>query len=335
MSETRKLAAIPIRRRTFIAALGCTVSAWPLAALAQQRIPRIGYLDRARDARWGFPAFQHGLSDLGYVLGENVEIESRFWQGGQQDEMEGLARELVDLKVDVIVAIGNGVYAAHRVTKTVPIVTAAATGDIVADGLADSPGHPGGNVTGQTYFVRELFVKRIALLKEVKPAMTSVGLLSPQGNSELPAHLRAMAAPVKALGVTLETVEVAGPNDCDRALSAGSGASIGGLVVIDAPQFWFGGASPIAAAAVRHALPSAGALEFARYGGLLGYGVDFLPMFRRAATFVDKILKGAKPGDIPIEQATTFHSSVNLQTAKALGVDIPPTVLAAADEVIE
>jgi putative ABC transport system substrate-binding protein len=311
----------------------------PFAARAQQRVARIGFLATAEGLGFGairgFGAIQRGLSDLGYEPGKDVEIESRFWSTGQEDEVEELARELVDLKVDVIVTIGDGVYAAHRVTKTVPIVAAVATGDIVADGLADSNGHPGGNVTGQTYFVRELFVKRIALLKEVKPSMTSVGLLSQQGNSELPTHLRAMDAPVKALGVALEPIEVAGPNDCDRALSAGPGASIGGLVIIDAPQFFGAGAATIATAAARHALPSAGALEFARYGGLLGYGVDFLPMFRRAATFVDKILKGAKPGDIPIEQATTFHSIVNLQTARALGVDIPPTVLAAADEVIE
>ena len=207
------------------------------------------------------------------------------------------------------------------------------TDDIVADGLADSPGHPGGNVTGQTFFVRELFAKRTALLKEVKPAMTRVGLLFPQGMSELPAILRAVDAPVKALGVELKPIEVAGPGDCERALSAGPGASIGGLVVIDAPQF--PGGAAIAAAALHHTLPSAGALEFARYGGLPGYGVDFLPMFRRAATFVDKILKGAKPGDLPIEQATKFEMIVNLTTAKVLGLEIPQTLLAAADEVIE
>jgi putative ABC transport system substrate-binding protein len=144
-----------------------------------------------------------------------------------------------------------------------------------------------------------------------------------------------MDAPVKALGVALEPIEVAGPNDCDRALSVGPGASIGGLVVTDAPQFFDAGAGVIATAAAHHGLPSAGALQYARYGGLLGYGVDFLPMFRRAATFVDKILKGTKPGDIPIEQATKFLTVVNLKTAESLGLNIPPSLLAAADELIE
>lgn len=210
------------------------------------------------------------------------------------------------------------------------------TGDIVADGLADNPGHPGGNVTGQTFFVRELFVKRIALLKEIKPAMTSVGMLAIQGLSEVPNHVRALNAPVKALGVELLLIEVAEPSDCDRALDAGPGASIGGLMVIDAPQFIVGaGAVAVAAAAAHHALPSAGGLSFARNGGLIGYGVEFDPMFRRAAAFVDKILKGAKPGDIPIEQATKFATVFNLKTAKALGIDIPPTLLAAAADVIE
>jgi putative ABC transport system substrate-binding protein len=213
------------------------------------------------------------------------------------------------------------------------------TGDLVASGLADSLTHPGGNVTGLTFFINELYVKRIALLKEVKPTMTSVGLLVAQGLSSIPSLLRAIDAPVKALGVEVKPIEVASPSDCDRALSAGAGPSIGGLVVTDSTQFnEFGirdAAYAIAVAAARHGALSAGPPVFARFGGLLGYGVDVVPMFRRAATFVDKILKGAKPGDLPIEQATKFEMIVNLTTAKVLGVEIPPTLLAAADGVIE
>jgi putative ABC transport system substrate-binding protein len=329
-----------MRRRDVIRVLVGATAAWPLAARAQGRIARIGYLSPAPPLEMQFyAALLKGLRDLGYVEGENVQIESRFSDYGQarQDRLSAHASELVALKVDVIVTWGSGVYAAHKATTTVPIV--AVTGDLVALGLADSLAHPGGNVTGETFFVHELYVKRIALLKQVKPAMTSVGLLVEQGLSSIPSLLRAIDAPVKALGVALEPIEVAGPNDCDRALSSGPGASIGGLVVTDSAQFAeFGlglGVAAIAAAAARHGVPSAGTPIFAWYGGLLGYGVDVVPMFRRAATFVDKILKGAKPGDLPIEQATAFHSNVNLLTAKALGIDIPPTVLAAADEVIE
>ena len=325
-----------MKRRTFIAALGSTAAAWPLAARAQDRIPRIGWLSpaSAEADKALFGAFQAGLRDLGYVPGQTVAIEARF-ANGHEDRMAELAKELVDLKVDVLVAGGPATYAAHRVTTTIPIV-APVTGDIVAMGIAASLAHPGGNVTGQTFFATELFVKRIAFLKQIKPSMTRVGMLVSQGLSSIPTTLRNLDGPVKALGLALETIEVVEPADCERALSSGPGASIGGLAVVDAPLFILGeGPAIVAAAALKRGLPTAGALPLARSGGLLGYGVDLVPMFRRAAVFVDKVLKGTKPGDIPIEQATKFLTVVNMKTAKALGLDIPPTLLAAADEVIE
>jgi putative tryptophan/tyrosine transport system substrate-binding protein len=323
-----------MRRRDVLAFLGSAAVAWPLAARAEQRIARIGFLSPAYlDRDVAFAAFRAGLGDLGYVEGRNVEIEPRFWVE-PEEEME-LARDLVDLKVDVIVTSVDGVLAAHEVTKTVPIV-AAMTFDLVALGLADSLGHPGGNVTGLTFFVNELQVKRIALLKEVKPTITRVGLVVQQGLASDPTYLGVMDARVKALDVALEPIEVAGPSDCNRALSVGPGLAIGGLVVTDSPQFVVGaGTLAIAKAATRHGLPSVGAPSFARNGGLLGYGVDLSPMFHRAASFVEKILKGTKPGDIPIEQPTRFTTIVNLRTAKALGLEIPPDILAGADEVIE
>jgi putative ABC transport system substrate-binding protein len=297
-------------------------------------MPRIGFLSPAYfDRDVGFEAFRAGLGDLGYVEGQNVELAPRFWVD-PEEEMD-LARDLINLKVDVIVTSADGVIAAHNVTEIVPIV-AAVTFDLVALGLADSLGHPGRNVTGLTFFVNELQVKRVALLKQVKPAMTRVGLLVPEGSTAIASYLRAVDAPLRALGVAFEPIEVAKPSDCNGALSAGSGASIEGLVITDAPQFVVGaGLLAIAGAAAHHGLPSSGAPSLARVGGLLGYGVDPGPMFRRAAVFVDKILKGAKPADIPIEQATKFITVVNLKTAQTLGLDIPADVLAAADEVIE
>jgi putative ABC transport system substrate-binding protein len=243
-----------LRRRTFIAHLGAA-AAWPFAAQAEERIPRIGYLAPApaEDEKGGFGAFKEGLSELGYVPGKTIEIEWRFGGGNE----EKAASEIVDLKVDVIVASGAAVYAAHKVTKTVPIVTTG-TGDLVGQGLAESLAHPGGNITGMTMLLPEIIVKRIALLKQVKPAMTSVGLVVQQGLSSVPAYLRAIDLPVKALGVALEVIEVADPGDCERALASGAGASIGGLVVLDSPRMVVGPApAAIAAAAARHGLPSA------------------------------------------------------------------------------
>ena len=326
-------------RRTFLAALGSAAATWPLGARAEGRIPRIGWLALAPpdEDKPVFEAFESGLSAFGYIPGKTIEVEARFWDGGGQDKLAELARELVDREVDIIVTGGPGVIAAHGVTKTVPIVmnTFGSIDELIAMGMIASPARPGGNVTGETFFVPDLQVKRIELLKQVKSGMTRVGVLTLQGNP-YDRFYPALEARVRALGLAAEKIELADPDDCDRALSSGPGASVGGLMVVDLPQFTVGsGPAAVAAAALRHGLPAAGPFSFARSGGLLSYAVDLIPLFRRAAFFVDRILKGTKPGDIPIEQATKFLTVVNLKTAQALGLDIPPTLLAAADEVIE
>ena len=328
-----------MRRRTFIAVLGAAAAARPFAARGDERIPRIGWLALAPPDvdRPVFEAFESGLSEFGFIPGKTIEVEARFADGGAQDKLMELAKELIDLKADIIVTGGPGVIAAHDVTKTVPIVmnTFGSIDELIAMGMIASPARPGGNVTGETFFVPDLQVKRIELLKQVKPGMTRVGVLTLQGNP-YDRFYPALEARVRALGLTAEKIELAGPDDCDRALSSGPGASIGGLMVVDLPQFTVGpGPAAVAAAALRHGVPAAGPFSFARSGGLLSYAVDLIPLFRRAAFFVDRILKGTKPGDIPIEQATRFVTVVNLKTANALGLDIPPTLLAAADEVIE
>ena len=321
-----------MRRRAFIVALGAS-AAWPFAARGERPMPRVGYLwpPSAEADKGGFEAFEAGLAELGYIPGKTIDLQSRF-ADGNDERLAALAKELADLMLDVIVTGGPGVRAAYNATKTTPIVSAA-TLDLVAQGVAGSLGHPGGNVTGETFLAPELNVKQVELLKQVKPAMTSVGLLVPKPDP-FAGFLPPVVAQVKALGIELKPIAIADLGDCDRALS--NEPSIGGLVAVDHPLFVVGpGPAAIATAAERHGLPAAGGLPLAANGGLLGYGVDFPVMFRRAAYFVDKILRGEKPGEIPIEQPTKFITIVNLKTAKALGLDIPPMLLAQADQVIE
>jgi len=321
-----------MRRREFIGLLG-GAAAWPFAARGQQRerIARIGYLGLGSAIN---PAFLEGLRDLGYVEGENVHIEYRSAYGDER-RLASLAAELVGLNVDLIVTQGAGVFAAQRATSTIPIVMA--TGyDIVAEGVVASLAHPGGNVTGQTFFYPELMAKRLQLLKEAAPSIRRVGVLLADDNPANRDVLEKMGVAAEALKLDLRPILVRSPTDLESAISAATEDEIAGLEAVDNAMFTSkAGEAAIATIAAKRRLPSIGSLGFARSGGLLGYGVSFPDMWRRAAVFVDKILKGAKPGDIPIEQATKFQTIVNLKTAKALGVEIPPLLLASADEVIE
>jgi putative ABC transport system substrate-binding protein len=208
----------------------------------------------------------------------------------------------------------------------------AAGGDVLATGLVESLAHPGGNITGQMFFSSELCAKRLAILKEVAPALGSVGVLMRRTNPSNAHIIDVMSSVAKALKVTLRPIEVGDVDDIQRGISAVADARIAGLVTTDT-RILINNAALIADA--RRNMAVIGFVELAEKGGLVGYGVNFAEMYRRAAYFVDKILKGAKPGDLPIEQATKFETIVNLKTAKALGLDNPPTLLAAADEVIE
>jgi putative tryptophan/tyrosine transport system substrate-binding protein len=328
-----------VRRRDFIALAGAT-AAWPLAARAQSngRIPVIGDLyplSEADDRQNGNgAALREGLRDLGYVEGENLRIEARY-ADRHFDRLEPLVAELVGLNVELIVTAGPGVLAAHRITTKVPIVMAAYS-DPIAIGIVESLSHPGGNVTGLTFFWPELQSKRLELIKQVQPSLTRVGLLL-LGRSDSPVNrivIDLANGTAAKLKVELVPIAMASAAEIERALSDTPGGPIGAFIMDDAPTFLEDSAI-IAQVAKRRGLLSIGAPMYASAGGLLGYGVHFSPMWRRAATFVDKILKGAKPGDLPIEQATKFEMIVNLETAKTLGIDIPTTVLAGADEVIE
>lgn len=325
-----------MRRRAFLAALGAA-AAWPFAARAQSngRIPVIGYLhplSEADDGRLGEgAAFREGLRDLGYVVAENLRIEARY-ADRHFDRLKPLAAELVGLNVEAIVTMGPGVYAARGVTTTVPIVMALAE-DVVPMGLAESLSHPGGNITGLTFFVPEFSSKQLELIKQAQPSLTRVGLILQGGIDGNRSALDAANGTAAKLKIELVPITVASADDVERALTDAPGGPVGGLVLANSTLFV--DSALIADIAQRRGLASIGIPIYASAGGLLGYGADNVAMCRHAATFVDKILKGAKPGDIPIERATRFKTIVNLKTAKALGIEIPPKVLALADEVIE
>jgi putative ABC transport system substrate-binding protein len=325
-----------MRRREFVSLVG-SAAAWPLAAQAQQpeRLARIGYLgltSAAQQVYGGSDAFRIGLRDLGYVEGRNLDIEFRFAEG-DANRLPRLVAELVALNVEVIVSYATGVPAARRVTATIPIVQAVG-GDLVALGMVASLAHPGGNVTGSTFFVPELMAKRLELLKELVPSMTRAGVLLVRDNPSTSGILEKMGAAAKALLVELQPIEVRGPREFESAFSAWADKQIGGLVMLDHAYF-LANIDAIATFASKDSLPSIGPLELPANGGLMAYGVNFSDFFRRAAYFVDKIIKGAKPGDIPVEQPTKFETIINLKTAKALGLDVPTSILLRADEVIE
>jgi putative ABC transport system substrate-binding protein len=266
------------------------------------------------------------------VEGENIAIEYR-WAEEKYDQLADLAAELVRLKVDVLVTIGTpGSLVSKRATTTIPIVMVH-SGDAVAAGIVASLARPGGNLTGMTYFLPELMGKRIEWLKEVIPRITQVAILVKPDNPFFGTALRSLEISAKSLDVGLQQFEVRADGFAD-AFAAMAKNSVDAVVILEDAVF-VSNARAIADLAAKYRLPSAGFNEFAEAGGLIGYGVDFLEMYRRAAGFVDKILKGAKPADIPVEQATKFVAVINMKTARALGLNVPPTLLARADEVIE
>jgi len=324
-----------VKRRNFFTLVG-GAAAWPLVARAQQseRRARIGYLrlSPADQSQREENAFRDGLRELGYVDGQNIHVEYRSTEG-DESRVDVLAKELVDLNVDVIVAHASGVAAALRATKTIPIVMAVGP-DLVALGLAQSLAHPGGNVTGSTFFLAELLAKRIELLKELAPSMTRVGVLLIRRADGANADIEAVETTAKALKVELHPIEVRGPSEFEGTCAGWAKAPIGGFVMDDHSLLTYN-AGAIAGLAAKQRLPSIGPVSLPENSGLMGYGVNFLEIFHRAAYFVDKILKGAKPGDIPIEQPTKFQLVISLKTAKAFGIDMPASILLRADKVIE
>jgi putative tryptophan/tyrosine transport system substrate-binding protein len=329
-----------MRRREFITLLGGTAATWPLAARAQQpagRVYQVGYLligSRAQTLHYA-TAFEEGLRALGYRVGENVAIEYRF-ANGEMERSPALVADLVRLGVDVIVSGSNPTtLAAMKATTTIPIVMANSA-DPVGAGLIASLARPGGNVTG---FAQdpgdEIFGKRLELLKETLPNLSRVGILGNPDFAPNRNRLTSMKVYAGPLGLTLVPVDARGLNALEEAFATMVKERAQAVVVLGDPVL-FDYRDQIVIAALGNQMPAiSGAKQFAEAGLLLHYGVDFPDQFRRSASFVDKIFKGAKPGDLPVEQPTKFELVVNLRTAKALGIIVPPTLLTRADEVIE
>jgi putative tryptophan/tyrosine transport system substrate-binding protein len=325
-----------IERRKFLATLGGAV-AWPLAARAQPsgKTYRIGFLGpgsyagRKRD----IDALRMGLRRLGYEEGRNIVIEYR-WAEGRYDRLLELTAELVKLNVDVLVTAGTpGALAAKQVTSTIPIVLAA-VGDPVAAGIVDSLARPGGNVTGLTFFFVEICAKRVELIKEAIPALSRIAVLINPANPSHLLALPAMQGMASALGAELVPVETKGLDDIAAAIATMMARRARALVAIDDPRF-ISIARQMAELALQNSLPMIGFKPQAEAGALMDYGVDLAHLYSRSAAFVDKILKGTPPADLPIERAVKFELVVNLKTAKRLGIELPASVLIRADEVIE
>jgi putative ABC transport system substrate-binding protein len=329
-----------IDRRAFISGITVALLAAPLAGEGQQagKVPRIGYLALNPAANPHLhEAFRQGLRDLGYVEGRNVVIEYRSAEG-KRERLPALAAELVALKVDVIVAPGNlAAVAAKRATRTLPIVFAAVA-DPVTSGLVTSLAQPGGNVTGSANLHAELVGKCLEQVKQAVPGASRVTVLwqpDAQGERMGKDILKGAEVVARALGVQLQFVEARGPADFERAFSEMTRARADALTVLPSAMF-INERRRLVDLAAKNRLPAVyPSRDSVDAGGLMSYGPDLPDVFRRAATYVDRILKGAKPGDLPVEQPTKFELVINLKTAKALGLTIPQSLLQRADQVIE
>ena len=330
-----------MRRSTagFILTLALGTLTAPLAADAQPagKVARIGFLGArsASDTSPQLDAFRQRLREIGWVEGLNIVIESRYAEG-RYERFSDLAAELVRLKADVIFAHATAAaQAAQRATTTIPIVFAN-VGDPVGSGLVASLARPGGNITGLAFFAGlEIMGKQLQLLKEAVPKVSKVAVL---WNSANPSHARVVReteVAARSLGVQLQLLQARSPNEFDSAFAAMTRGRAGALMVIADPMFLLH-RRRLADLAAKGRLPAMhGLAEHVEAGGLLAYAPDINDLFRRAATYVDKILKGAKPADLPVEQPTKFELVINLKTAKALGLTLPPSVLIRADQVIQ
>jgi ABC-type uncharacterized transport system substrate-binding protein len=318
---------------------GVTVaSVCVVEAQQSSKVPRIGYVSGGADTHTPEPtveAFRQGLRDLGYIEGKTILVEYRS-QEGKADRGPGLVAELIQLKVDVLVlATSPAIRAAKKATKTIPIVMVT-TADPVAIGLVDSLARPGGNITGVTRITRDLNGKRLELLKDVVPTTSRVGVLLQAGSTSGGIHFKEYETAARALKIELQLLEVRAPNpDFDAAFQTAAKGRVSALITITNSLTSFY-RKKIADLAIKNRMPSIyESSPYVEAGGLISYSANEAESFRRAATYVDKILKGAKPADLPVEQPMKFELVINLKTAKQIGLTIPQSVLYRADKVVQ
>jgi putative tryptophan/tyrosine transport system substrate-binding protein len=328
---------VPVRRRDFIKFILGSAAAWPLPLRAQQATKgyRIGYMGAASHAEYAreIEALLNGLRQLGYEEGKNITIHYQFAEG-DYNRLPALAAELVSLKVDVLLTHSTpGARAARQATATVPIVVMAAA-DLVSTGVVPSIARPGGNLTGLTFFFAEICAKRIELIKEAVPAATRLGVLVNPANPSGAIALTAMQRTARALRVELLTVDVRAVDDIAGAFAVLASRGAQALTFIEDPLL-ISNARYIVQLATQNRLPMIGEKPAVEAGALMAYAVDRYDLWFRSAFFVDKILKGTQPADLPIDQAVKFELIINLKTAKTLGSTIPLPLLARADELIE
>jgi putative tryptophan/tyrosine transport system substrate-binding protein len=326
-----------MQRREFITLIGGSAAAWPLSARAQQSsIPVIGYLESASQGQFSdlIPAFRKGLSETGYTDGQNVRIEYR-WAEGQYDRLPTLTAELVRGNPALIFTTAfNSAQAAKAVTTTVPIVFVSGP-DPVQLGLVASLNRPGGNLTGVTLFTSTVVAKRLQLLRELLPEATTFAFIVNPGNTRADSDIQEMETAARALGRQIVVAKAGTDRDFETVFETLALRSIQALVIGGDP-FFNSQAQQLVALAGRYAIPTIYPLnEFAAVGGLMSYGSSISDAYRQAGIYAGRILKGAKPADLPVMQPTRFELAINLKTAKSLGLAVPPTLLAQADEVIE
>lgn len=323
-----------MRRRDFIKAIAGSAVGWPLAARAQQskKVPVIGVLWPNPPAQFEF--IRQGLVDLGYVEGKNIRFEFR-WAEGALDRLPELAQDLAHLPVDLIITLAPpATLAAKRATQTIPIVFVA-MGDPLASGVVASLARPGGNLTGTTRMISEMSAKHVELLKEVYPALSNLVVLWNPNNSSHPPALRAAEAAAQSLSLQIRPLEVRAVADLDNVFTTVLQQRADGVLFIADPIFFIQ-LKRMAEFATTNRLPAiTNFVEFPKFGGLMGYAPSLPDEYRHAAKHVDQILKGANPGELPVEQPTKFQLVINLKAAKTIGITVPPRMLTRADEVIE